>query len=103
MGGGIVRDLILGITPPNAFRDPFPDMVAIFVSAVFFLRRFQMCIRDRGPGPFLELPEGGGRGTKAPILLPSPTGGPHHPPGRQAASAARPRPRMVDETFLNHP
>ena len=47
VGGGIVRDLILGITPPNAFRDPFPAMVAIFVSAVFFLRRFRHFLMQR--------------------------------------------------------
>lgn len=49
VGGGIVRDLILGITPPNAFQDPFAAMVAIFVSAVFFLRRFRHFIMQR-PG-----------------------------------------------------
>lgn len=47
VGGGIVRDLILGITPPNAFQDPFAAMVAIFVSAVFFLRRFRHFIMHR--------------------------------------------------------
>ena len=47
VGGGIVRDLILGITPPNAFRDPFAAMVAIFVSAVFFLRRFRHFLMQR--------------------------------------------------------
>ena len=47
VGGGIVRDLILGITPPNAFQDPFAAMVAIFVSAVFFLRRFRHFIMQR--------------------------------------------------------
>ena len=47
VGGGIVRDLILGITPPNAFQDPFAAMVASFVSAVFFLRRFRHFIMQR--------------------------------------------------------
>ena len=47
VGGGIVQDLILGITPPNAFQDPFPAMVAILVSAVFFLRRFRHFLMQR--------------------------------------------------------
>ena len=34
-------------------------------------------------------------GTKAPIPLPSPTGGPYYPPGRQAAPAANPAPRWL--------
>lgn len=38
VGGGIIRDLILGLTPPMAFRDPTSALVALAVSAVFFLR-----------------------------------------------------------------
>ena len=49
----------------------------------------------RGPGPFLEFPEDGGRGTEAPIPLPFPTDGPYYPPGRQAASAANSAPRWL--------
>ncbi|MBR4869303.1 MAG: TRIC cation channel family protein, partial [Oscillospiraceae bacterium] len=30
VGGGILRDIILGITPPNAFRDPIYALVSIF-------------------------------------------------------------------------
>lgn len=47
VGGGVVRDLILGITPPNAFQDPFAAMVALVTSAVFFLRRFRHFIMHR--------------------------------------------------------
>ena len=47
VGGGVVRDLILGITPPNTFQDPFSAMVALFVSAVFFLRRFRHFLMHR--------------------------------------------------------
>ena len=38
-GGGVIRDLILGVTPPMAFRDPTSAMVALVTSAVFFSHR----------------------------------------------------------------
>lgn len=47
VGGGVIRDLILGITPPNTFRDPTSAMVALLVSAVFFLRRFRRFLMQR--------------------------------------------------------
>jgi len=37
VGGGIIRDLILDITPPAAFRDPVYALLAIAVSIVLFL------------------------------------------------------------------
>ena len=37
VGGGIVRDLILGKTPPAAFRDPVSVLTAIGVSIVVFI------------------------------------------------------------------
>ena len=44
VGGGIIRDLLLGITPPNAFQHPMNALVAIGVSIVVFIpfirRRF---------------------------------------------------------------
>ena len=46
VGGGVIRDLILGLTPPMAFQDPTSALVALAVSAVFFLgrvRRLLMC------------------------------------------------------------
>ena len=39
VGGGVIRDLILGLTPPMAFQDPTSALVALPVSAVFFLGR----------------------------------------------------------------
>lgn len=42
-GGGIIRDMILGLTPPKAFRDPVYAVVAIAVSILVFqpfVRRF---------------------------------------------------------------
>ena len=37
VGGGVIRDLILGITPPATFRDPVYAFVALGVSLVTFL------------------------------------------------------------------
>lgn len=48
-GGGIIRDMILGLTPPKAFRDPVYAMVAIAVSILVFqpfVRRFLHKRRD---------------------------------------------------------
>ena len=36
-GGGMVRDVLLGNTPPAAFQDPVPSAVAIITSLVLFL------------------------------------------------------------------
>lgn len=38
-GGGVIRDLILGLTPPMAFQDPTCAILALATSAVFFSRR----------------------------------------------------------------
>lgn len=35
-GGGIIRDIIVGLTPPKAFRDPVYAMTAIAVSILVF-------------------------------------------------------------------
>ena len=37
VGGGVIRDIILGNTPPNAFRDPKFAIVAMAVSVIAFL------------------------------------------------------------------
>ena len=37
VGGGILRDLLLGITPPAALRDPLQALVAIATSLLVFL------------------------------------------------------------------
>lgn len=45
VGGGVIRDLILGNTPPNTFRDPIYAAAALATSLIFFLprvRRFLM-------------------------------------------------------------
>lgn len=37
VGGGVLRDLILGLTPPSTFRDPTCAMISLATSALFFL------------------------------------------------------------------
>lgn len=37
VGGGVIRDLILGITPPMAFRDPVYFIFAVFIAIVVFI------------------------------------------------------------------
>ncbi|MDD6201723.1 MAG: TRIC cation channel family protein [Lachnospiraceae bacterium] len=37
VGGGIIRDIILGIIPPQAFREPVYALSALFVSAFIFV------------------------------------------------------------------
>ena len=36
-GGGMVRDVLLGNTPPAAFQDPIPSAVAVVTSLILFL------------------------------------------------------------------
>ena len=36
VGGGMVRDVILGITPPNVFRNPTYALVAVITSLIVF-------------------------------------------------------------------
>jgi len=38
VGGGVIRDLVLGNTPPNTFRNPVYATVALVTSAIFFLK-----------------------------------------------------------------
>ena len=35
-GGGMIRDVVLGVTPPAAFRDPVYAVISIAVSIVVF-------------------------------------------------------------------
>ena len=37
VGGGVIRDLVLGNTPPAIFRDPIYASVALLTSLIFFL------------------------------------------------------------------
>ena len=48
VGGGIIRDLILGKTPPVAFQRPVYALVAIAVALVCFIRPLRKYLRDNG-------------------------------------------------------
>ena len=37
VGGGIIRDIILGITPPNTFQNPIYAVIAIITAIIVFL------------------------------------------------------------------
>ena len=37
IGGGIIRDLILGVTPPAAFRDPLQALLGLLIPAITYL------------------------------------------------------------------
>lgn len=47
VGGGIVRDLILGITPPTAFQKPVFAMTAMAVSILFFIPSVRAALEQR--------------------------------------------------------
>lgn len=50
VGGGIVRDVILGITPPATFHDPVYTLTAAAVSVLMFLTVFVGLITGVGGG-----------------------------------------------------
>ena len=37
VGGGVIRDVFIGVTPPNAFRDPVYALIAIGTALLVFL------------------------------------------------------------------
>ncbi len=45
VGGGVIRDLILGITPPATFRDPIYAATAAITAAVIFLPPVQRLLQ----------------------------------------------------------
>lgn len=46
-GGGMIRDVVLGVTPPAAFRDPVYAVISIAVSiVVFFVLRRQKTMHE---------------------------------------------------------
>ena len=48
VGGGILRDLILNITPPAAFRTPVFAITAIAVSILVFIRPIHASVERKG-------------------------------------------------------
>jgi uncharacterized membrane protein YeiH len=47
VGGGILRDLILNITPPAAFRNPAFAVTAVLVSVLFFIPSVRTAFEHR--------------------------------------------------------
>lgn len=45
-GGGIIRDLILDITPPMSFQNPRVAIIAIITSIVFFFVRRKIIVQE---------------------------------------------------------
>lgn len=48
VGGGVIRDLILGSTPPATFRDPMWAMMAIGISLGVFILVFMKKLHEHG-------------------------------------------------------
>ena len=48
VGGGVLRDLILNITPPAAFRTPFFAVTAVAVSIVMFIKPIHSSFEQAG-------------------------------------------------------
>ena len=48
VGGGVIRDLVLGLTPPAMFTNPIYAAVAAIVSAIVFLPAVRRWITDSG-------------------------------------------------------
>ena len=46
IGGGVIRDIIIGNIPPAAFRDPVYAEVAIVVSLIVFLPRVRNAVNE---------------------------------------------------------
>lgn len=48
VGGGILRDLILNITPPSAFRNPIFAVTAVIVSIIIFIKPMKLKTKQAG-------------------------------------------------------
>jgi uncharacterized membrane protein YeiH len=49
VGGGILRDIILGITPPKTFQNPTYALIAIFISIIVFIPAIHRWLMRRLP------------------------------------------------------
>ena len=47
VGGGIIRDLMIGVTPPQCFRDPLYFVVACISAVVFFMPFIRIPLQKR--------------------------------------------------------
>ena len=48
VGGGVIRDLTLGISPPATFRDPIYATTALLTAAIVFLPAVQRLLARYG-------------------------------------------------------
>ena len=55
VGGGIVRDIILGLTPPSAFRDPSYALTALVTAVLLFGIGSSLCVAKDTYLKFLRL------------------------------------------------
>ncbi len=50
LGGGVIRDVVLGITPPAAFQNPAQVLAAVLVSVLVFLPFIRRRLESRTAG-----------------------------------------------------
>ena len=50
VGGGVIRDVILGNTPPNTFQNPVYALVAIGVSVIVFIPKVRSLLKKTPRG-----------------------------------------------------
>ena len=55
IGGGVIRELLLGYTPPATFRDPVYALCAILVAIVLFLPKVRLFIAHHDYGYGLSM------------------------------------------------
>ncbi|MDD6878995.1 MAG: TRIC cation channel family protein [bacterium] len=53
VGGGIIRDILLGVIPPVAFREPVYAIVAITVSLIVFIPKIRKILDKRNSLPII--------------------------------------------------
>lgn len=61
VGGGIIRDIILGQTPPTAFKEPIYPLIAIVVSLIVFVPKIRI-IAEKQNNPLLIIMDSVGLG-----------------------------------------
>ena len=76
VGGGIVRDVILGVTPPATFHDPVYTLTAAAVSVLMFLPHVRARVGRHEPVFDRLLGDGRGRpgrvhGRRCPVRVPA--------------------------------
>ncbi len=47
VGGGVIRDVLLGITPPIAFKEPYYALTALLVSIIVFIPKIRKFVQNK--------------------------------------------------------